>query len=145
MVDKYSSYRPKLGREDIDGLRERYFRLMTDPIEFNRAEPDLTADNWISMNGCFHFLTRDQDGGIMKWRCSCRANFDTCGCEHAPIYSKCFSPASTVPAEFDTTQLEKRSSSRIPNPFAKKAEPIFQSGKEVKLKWNPSGLSAMSR
>ena len=145
MVDKYSGDRPSLGREDIDGRRQRYFRLMSDPIEFNAAEPDLTAENWLSMNGSFHFLTRDQDGGIMKWRCSCRAYFDTGGCEHALIYRKCFYPTTTVPAEFDTTQLEKRSSSRIPSPFAKKAEPTFQSGKEVKLKWNPSGLSATSR
>ena len=144
-IDKNSGGRLKLGRADIDGRRQQYFRLMSDPIEFNSAEPSLTAANWLTMNDNFHFLTRDQDGGIMKWRCSCRAYFDSGGCEHALIYRKCFYPKSTVPAEFDTTQLEKRSTSRIPSPFAKNPEPTFQSGKQVKLKWNPSGLSAMSQ
>ena len=83
--DKNSGDRPMLGRTDIDGRRQQYFRLMSDPIQFNSAEPNLTAAKWLTMNDSFHFLTRDQDGGIMKWRCSCRAYFDTGGCEHALI------------------------------------------------------------
>ena len=45
MVDKYPSDQPKLGRGDIDGRRARYFRLMSDPIEFNAAEHSSTESS----------------------------------------------------------------------------------------------------